>query len=136
MNTSSETQYVRDVCGSVEIDGVKVPLVREKDFNAFDVGDGIFEYCFDTTVEQRLIITDAQSETLRPLFPALPTSLEPRAAIEGWVRFELKAKDPLKLDGNGTFNFVLKDSLGKEYQISAANPQRTIPPLKCRRKRV
>jgi len=136
VNASSETQYIRDFCGSVEIDGMRVPLVREKDFSAFDLLDEHWEYCLDPTPNESPIIMAGRSESLTPLFSSLPTSLEPSQPVEGWIRFLLKERDPRKLEENRTYNFVLKDSLGVEYEISrAANPQRTTPPVKSRRKR-
>lgn len=139
VNTSSGPQYVRDFQGSVEIDGQRVPLVREQDFFAFDVGDGPFEYCLDAspTPNEVPIITDGPSASLPALFHVLPTSLAPSQPAEGWTRFVLKGRDPEKLHENRTYKFVLKDSLGKEFEISrVANPQRTTPPVKARKRSV
>jgi hypothetical protein len=135
VNTSSETQYIRDFRGSVEIDGVRIPLIRESDFFAYTIGDGHdYEYCLDQPNE-RLAILGGPSETLRPLFATLPISLEERKPTEGWVRFLLKERDPRKLEGNRTYEFVLVDSLGVEYQISrSANPPRTTPAVTSRKK--
>ena len=136
VNTSSETQYIRDFLGSVEIDGVRRSLVREKDFLAFDVLDKHYEYCLDPNPEETSITLDARSEALTPLFANFPTSLEPKEAAEGWVRFLLGDTDPHKLEENRTYNFTLKDTLGTEYAISrAADPQRTTPQVKSRRRK-
>ena len=136
VNTSTETQYIRDFCGSVEIDGVRVPLAREKDFWAFDLLNDHYEYCLDPNPYESNLILEARSETLTPLFVNLPTALAPRQAIEGWVRFLLEKRDPRKLEGNRTFRFTLTDSLGTDHSINRAiDPQKTIPPVKCRVRR-
>jgi hypothetical protein len=137
VNTSSEAQYIRDFCASVEIDGARVPLIREQDFSAFEILDEQWEYCLDSTSNEPPIVMNGRSETLTPLFASLPTSLAPSQPAEGWVRFLLKERDPRKLEENRTYKFVLKDSLGAEHEISrAANPQRTTPSVKSRKKRV
>jgi hypothetical protein len=137
VNTSSETQYIRDFSGSVEIDGLRVALVREKDFSAFEFNDEQWEYCLDPSPQETPILMAGRSETMTPVFSNFPMTLQPGQPIEGWIRFLLKERDPRKLDENRTYKFILKDSLGVEYEVSrSANPQRTTPPVKSRKRRV
>jgi hypothetical protein len=111
VNTSGSTHYVRDLIGSVEVDGVRNKMIRQDDFKA-PVFNQTVEYGWE--VEQD---TMGEPDALKPLFAHLPDQLEPRAPAEGWVRFLLPAADYDKINSN-TWQFSILDSVGKEHLIT------------------
>jgi hypothetical protein len=136
VNVSSETQYIRDLAGSVEIDGHRVQLTREADFDAWEVNHDEYEYCLDPEPDGNKFDLPARATPLNPLFASgLPTTLEPRKPLDGWVRFLLRETNPDKLEGNQTYQFILKDSLGEELNITRASSEKRITKISTRSKR-
>src|SRR5438552_18968037 len=104
VNTSSETRYIRDFSGTVEIEGKVHQLLRQTNFYAFDFSDRKYDYALNPEGDGQF--NRDNLELLSPLFPTLPLQLEARKPIEGWVHFIVKDIDPQKLDGNRTYKFT------------------------------
>jgi hypothetical protein len=135
VNVSTETQYIRDLTGSVEIDGHRVALIRQTNFDAWEVNHDEYEYCLDPDPKASKFDMPSRALPLNPLVTSLPTALEPRKPLDGWVRFLLKETNPDKLEGNQTYRFILKDSLGEELNITSASSEKRTTEITARSKR-
>jgi len=134
VNVSTETQYIRDFCASVEIDGQRIELERQKDFDAWDVNDIDYEYCVDPDPDGSKFELEDRAERLVPIFASLPIELDPRKPLEGWVRFVLKETDPKKLENNRTYEFKIVDSLGDEHPITRSRKPTTASRISVHKK--
>jgi hypothetical protein len=134
VNTSSETQYIRDFTASVEIDGERVEMDRQKDFYAWEFNDQDFEYGLDPTPDENRFELSDRIEALVPAFPSIPCDLAARKPLQGWVRFLLRETDPKKLENNRSYTFVIVDSLGEEHQITRSRKTNTASLVKVMRK--
>jgi hypothetical protein len=118
VNVSDRTHYVRDIEASVEVDGIRMPMHRQTDFDAFGLNGTDYEYCLDPTpTENKLLVSD-RAETIKELAPGLPVALESRKPLEGWVHFVLKEVNPKKVEKNQTFQFLIVDSMGRRHPVS------------------
>jgi hypothetical protein len=118
VNVSAEAQYIRDFQASIEIDGRRIELIRQADFDAWDLQDDMYEYCLDPEPEENKLLRPARLQALTPLFPSIPVELGPRKPFEGWVHFLLRDISPEKIEENRSYIFTLVDSLGTEYLIT------------------
>ncbi len=120
VNISSETQYVREVCGHVEIDGEKFPMVMQRGFDAWEFNGQKYEWCLDPTPKDMGSTYDRQIklEALPPLSATYPIALDPKKPLEGWLRLLISEINPVKLDGVTNYNLTIKDSLGIEHPIT------------------
>ena len=117
VNTSNQKRYIRDLTGTVEVDGTTLSLVRQDNFNAFDFNNDDYEYCLNMKSDEENKFDRSDLRDLPALLPSLPIEVGPQAPLDGWVHFVVNGVDPKKLDGNRTFKFVIADSLGRLYQI-------------------
>jgi hypothetical protein len=136
VNLSAETQYIRDFCASVEIDGERIEMCRQRDFHAWDVNGTDYEYCLDPDPAGTAFDLEHRAETLIPIFSSLPVELNPRKPLEGWVRFLLKEVDPKKLENNRTYAFRILDSLGEEHPIIRSRKLETTSRISVHKKGV
>ncbi|MGH2509719.1 MAG: hypothetical protein ACRDHZ_20255, partial [Ktedonobacteraceae bacterium] len=134
VNISDTTQYVRDIIGSVEIDGTRMPLLRQRDFDAWEFSGGDYEYCLDPTPEESKILISSRVENLDVLAPVLPCRLEPKSPLNGWIHFLLQNIDPEKLKDNQTYQFSIMDSVGQEHPISRPARRRGRGGIEVRKK--
>jgi hypothetical protein len=119
VNTSTTKKYIRDFIGTVEIDGKEVPLVRQRDFYAWDFNHRAYEYCLTLGDDK---YDHSNLEALPNLSNHINEELEAGKPIEGWVRFLVKNIDPEKLTNNRSYKLFVVDSLGNEYPILKAVP--------------
>jgi hypothetical protein len=134
VNLSTETQYIRDLDVSVEIDGQRKELIRQNDFYAYEVNNTDYEYCLDPDPDGSKFEVEERAETLAPIFPSLPIEVSPRKPLEGWARFLLKDVDPKKLENNRSYAFKIVDSLGEEHTITRSRKRETASRIGVRRK--
>jgi hypothetical protein len=123
VNMSSETQYIRDVSGFLEVEGETWPLVMQKGFEAFELNDRKVEWCLDPTPKDAPISfydRELKLETLPQLADTFPITLEPRKAVEGWVKLLISKINPDKLEGVTDYNLKIRDSLGVKYPLIKA----------------
>jgi hypothetical protein len=134
VNVSPEPQYIRDFHATVEIGGRRVELIRQRDFDAWELDGSEFEYCLDSAPDEPAALVQRRAEALVPLFPEMPIELSPRRPLEGWVRFLLEEADPEELENNRTYTFTLVDSLGGEHPITRARHRNAASRIKTRKK--
>jgi len=123
VNISPNTQYIKEICGVVEVEGIEYPLVMQKGFSAFALNDDPCEWCLDPTPQDASDSFHSRQqklETLPPLADSFPVALEPKKPLEGWVRLLISQINPEKLDGTVNYNLTIKDSLGVAYPIIKA----------------
>jgi hypothetical protein len=120
VNSTDSKRFIRDVEGTVEVDGKILPLVRQDDFAAWEFSGRRYEYCLDRNQTNNKF-DRSWLEPLLPLFGSKLIGLEARQPLEGWIHYIVKEVDPQKLNDNRTYKFTIIDSLGKEHTILKAN---------------
>ena len=135
VNVSAEKQYIRDICATVEIDGKRIEMLRQNNFDAFEVNGTAYEYCLDPTPDEPHLLLEYRAQTLDLIAPSFPVEMEPRKAIDGWVRFLLRTVDYEKLDNNRTYEFTVQDSLGGHHSITRASDKKLNGKVGVRKKK-
>lgn len=118
VNQSNDRHFIREIEGSVEIDGERHPLSRQSDFYAYESNHRRYEYCLTKGEND---YDRSRLESLIPLFSGRQIILDARQPREGWVRFTIENIDPQKLVKNHTWKFSIIDSLGNEIPICKTN---------------
>jgi hypothetical protein len=118
VNISERTQYVRDIEASVEIDGLRHPMYRQANFDAFEVNDTDYEYCIDPTPTDNKLRPSERAVGMNAIAPSLPVALESRRPLDGWVHFVVKDVNPKKMENNQTLQFFIVDSMGKKHPVN------------------
>jgi len=120
VNASSQTQYIRELIGFVEIEGKKFPLQTQSRFYAYELNGQHYEWCLDPTPRSVNSASDRRSnlESLPPIITTFPVTLEPKKPLYGWVKLLASKINPDKLKDPSTYKFVIRDSLGAEYPIT------------------
>lgn len=133
VNVSANTQYIKDFTATVEIDGQRVDLIRQKDFYAYDVNETDYEYCLDPKPDEGAFQLEARAEALVPLFSSMPMAIEPRQPLKGWVHFLLPKVELKRLEENRSYIFTLTDSFGRQHPITRSVRVTTDSRIKTRR---
>jgi diguanylate cyclase (GGDEF)-like protein len=110
--SADRTRYIREMRLSAEIDGERIPFVRQPDLLAEAVGDAKFEY----GMRDRLETFQEPPRPLQQLGREFPLALAPEQPAEGWTRFMAKNINPDKV-ASGTIMLTVIDSVGTEYSI-------------------
>jgi hypothetical protein len=134
VNTSKEKQYIRDISGTVEINGRQIEMVRQTNFDAFELNGTVYEYCLDPSPDEPHLLLEHRAQSLQLIAPSFPVEMEPRKAIDGWVRFLLKTVDYQKLDKNFTYTFTVEDSLSEHHPITRASEKKVIGKVGVRKR--
>jgi hypothetical protein len=92
-------------------------MLREKDFDAWELNGTEYEYCLDPRPYENKFDLKSRAESLNMLAPILPVALDPKGPLDGWIHFVLNGIDPEKLNNNQTYNFSIIDSMGEEHKI-------------------
>jgi hypothetical protein len=135
VNISERTRYVRDIEGSVEVDGIRMPMHRQSNFDAFDLNGTDYEHCVDPTPTDNKLLVSARAETINALAPGLPVALESRKPLDGWVHFVIKDVNPKKVDKNQTFQLFIVDSMGRRHPVSRSAGKPRVSEVAVRPKR-
>lgn len=118
VNVSDRTHYLRDIQASVEIDGMRHPMFRQSNFDAFDVNGTNYEYCIDPAPTDNRLLASGRAVGMDAIAPSLPVALESRKPLDGWVHFVVKDVNPKKMEKNQTLQFFILDSMGKRHPVS------------------
>jgi hypothetical protein len=113
---TDKTRYVRDIKLSAEVNGKRVEFKRQDDLWADDFNNTEFEYGIkgDGFIDV---------ERINQLSTRFPLALSPGQPVEGWLRFMAKEINADKI-AQGTITITVIDSLGNEYPITKADPNR------------
>jgi hypothetical protein len=113
VNKSTErVRYIREMRLSAEVDGKRIPFIRQRDLFAEEFNGKKFDYGIRDASET----FRENPKPLKQLGSELPLALAPEQPAEGWVRFMAKNINPDKI-ASGTIMLTVVDSVGKEYSI-------------------
>ena len=109
--SKNETQYVKDLRLSVDVNGKQVDAERQNDLRGIDISGKKYEYGLQMGKES------GPAEPITPLFSSLPFALSPLQAVKGWVRFTAKDINADKVTAN-SWKLRVVDSLDVEHAIT------------------
>jgi hypothetical protein len=134
VNATNTKQFIRDIEGTVEVDGKTLPLIRQNDFDACKFGDTPYEFCLNKSQSDNRFDRSGL-ESLLPFFQSSNSiALEAREPHEGWIHFIVKEVDPQKLNDNRSYKFTIVDSLRREHPILKANRTKRLGEVTVRAK--
>ena len=110
VNTADSRRFIKDIVASVNVGNQRIELERKDDLQAIEFNRTQYEYGVKRTEH-------ADAEPIPYLYKELPTSVEPKQPLSGWVRFLAKNILPDAVDSN-SWQIEIVDSVGTQWPIT------------------